>query len=277
MSHLIWLLGQHQNWDNFLYSNFKKLAAYRLYRFHFFFFAENIGFIFVVVLIKVFQASYLTRKTMKNCIRSLCNANAAKDFKIGKDTSFPVTYIRSAAEPLANVGGKPVSERSVLAFFAGGLHGYLRPVLLRHWENKEPDMKIFGPMPRDIEGKKAYREYMKSSKYCICARGYEVHTPRVVESIFYECVPVIISDNYVPPFFEVLNWEAFAVFVLERDVPNLRNILLSIPKEKYEALQSGVKMVQKHFFWHKNPVRYDLFHMTLHSVWHNRLLQVQTK
>ncbi|KAI3677242.1 hypothetical protein L1987_86865 [Smallanthus sonchifolius] len=60
--------------------------------------------------------------------------------------------------------------------------------------------------------------------------GSEVNSPRVVEAIFYECVPVIISDNFVPPFFEVLDWESFAVFVPEKDIPDLKNIILSIPK-----------------------------------------------
>ncbi|PRQ46662.1 putative xylogalacturonan beta-1,3-xylosyltransferase [Rosa chinensis] len=220
-------------------------------------------------------APKITSKNMGTCIRSLCNANVARDFKIGKDTSLPVTYIRSVEDPLADLGGKPASERSILAFFAGGMHGYLRPILLHYWENKEPDMKIFGPMPRDIESKRLYREYMKSSKYCICARGYEVHTPRIVEAIFHECVPVIISDNYVPPFFEVFNWEAFSVFIQEKDIPYLRNILLSIPDEKYLMMKSEVKMVQQHFFWHKKPVKYDLFHMILHSVWYNRILQIK--
>lgn len=222
-------------------------------------------------------ASRITRQYMKNCIRVLCNANVAKGFKIGKDTTLPVTYVRSAENPLKDLGGTPPSERHILAFFAGGMHGYLRPILLQYWQNKESDMKIFGPMRRDIEGKNAYREYMKSSKYCISARGYEVHTPRIIEAIFYECVPVIISDNYVPPFFEVLNWEAFSVFVQEKDIPNLRNILLSIPEERYLAMQLRVKMIQQHFLWHKNPVKYDLFHMILHSVWYNRIFQMSSK
>ena len=212
---------------------------------------------------------------MGSCIRALCNANVARDFKIGKDVSLPVTLIQSSQDPRKDLGGKPASERPILVFFAGGMHGYLRPILLQFWENKEPDMKIFGPMPRDIEGKTQYRGYMKSSKYCISARGYEVHTPRIVEAIYYECVPVIISDNYVPPFFEVLDWEAFSVFILQKDVPNLRNILLSIPEEKYLVMQQRVKMVQRHFLWHKRPVKYDLFHMILHSVWYNRVFQVK--
>ncbi|KAF5742993.1 hypothetical protein HS088_TW09G01055 [Tripterygium wilfordii] len=222
-------------------------------------------------------APKITRRYMKNCIRSLCNANIAKDFKIGKDTTLPVTYVHSAQATLEDLGGKPPSERPILAFFAGSMHGYLRPMLLKFWENKEADMKIFGPLPRDLEGKKMYREYMKNSKYCICARGYEVHTPRVVEAILNECVPVILSDNYVPPFFEVFDWEAFSVFVQEREIPNLRNILLSIPEEKYRMMQLRIKLVQQHFLWHKKPVKYDLFHMILHAVWYNRVFQIRAR
>ncbi|XP_038880635.1 probable glycosyltransferase At3g07620 isoform X2 [Benincasa hispida] len=221
-------------------------------------------------------ATKLTRNHMKNCIRALCNANAARGFQIGKDTSLPVTNIHLTKDPDITTGAKPPSERTTLAFFAGGMHGYLRPILLHFWGNREPDMKIFGPMPRDVEGKRAYREFMKNSKYCICARGYEVHTPRVVEAILNACVPVFISDNYVPPFFEVLNWESFSVFVQEKEISNLRNILLSVPEKDYLSMHARLKMVQKHFIWHKIPVKYDLFHMILHSVWYNRVFQMKT-
>ncbi|CAH8298205.1 unnamed protein product [Eruca vesicaria subsp. sativa] len=219
----------------------------------------------------------LTKKHMSNSVRSLCNSNVAQGFRIGIDTALPVTYIRSAESPIEYRGGKPPSERKILAFFAGSMHGYLRPILVQLWENKETDMKIFGPMPRDPQGKKQYREYMKSSRYCICARGYEVHTPRVVEAIINECVPVIIADNYVPPFFEVLNWEEFAVFVEEKDIENLRNILLSIPEERYIGMHARVKTVQQHFLWHKKPAKFDLFHMILHSVWHSRINRIKTR
>ncbi|CAH8277238.1 unnamed protein product [Arabidopsis lyrata] len=219
----------------------------------------------------------LTKKTMKNSVRALCNSNVAQGFRIGTDTALPVTYIRSAESPLEYLGGKTPSKRKILAFFAGSMHGYLRPILVKLWENKEPDMKIVGPMPRDPESKTQYREYMKSSKYCICARGYEVHTPRVVEAIINECVPVIIADNYVPPFFEILNWEEFAVFVEEKEIANLRNILLSISEERYIVMQARVKAVQQHFLWHKKPVKFDLFHMILHSIWHSRVYKVKTR
>ncbi|KAL2544928.1 Exostosin family protein [Forsythia ovata] len=213
-----------------------------------------------------------TRGRMLSCLRALCNADINTGFVIGKDVSLPTVNVRSAKNPLKDIGGEPAIKRPVLAFFAGYMHGRARPTLLKYW-GKDPDMRIFDRLPH-VKGNKNYIEHMKSSKYCICARGFAVHSPRVVESIFFECVPVIISDNYVPPFFEVLNWESFAIFVLEKDIPNLKSILLSIPDEKYLEMLNGVKQVQKHFLWHAEPVEYDLFHMTLHSVWYNRVFRL---
>ncbi|XP_011081790.1 probable glycosyltransferase At5g25310 isoform X1 [Sesamum indicum] len=216
-----------------------------------------------------------TRQIMANCIRALCNADVREGFQFGKDASLPETFVQSPRNPLRQLGGKPPSKRSILAFFAGNMHGYLRPILLKYWENKDPDVKIFGPIPK-VKGQMSYAQYMKSSKYCICAKGFEVNSPRVVEAIFYECVPVIISDNFVPPFFETLNWESFAVFVSEKDIPNLKNILLSISKKRYLEMQQRVKQVQQHFLWHPRPVKYDVFHMILHSIWYNRVFQTRS-
>ncbi|KAF4372680.1 hypothetical protein F8388_000847 [Cannabis sativa] len=214
-----------------------------------------------------------TSRYMGKCIRALCNADVGGGFVFAKDVSLPQTYIYSPNDTLRDLGGKPASERSTLAFFAGRMHGYLRPILLEHWENKDPDMKIFGKLPKT---ENAYTNYMKSSKYCISAKGYQVNSPRVIEAIFYECVPVIISDNYVPPFFDVLNWESFAVFVLEKDIPNMKKILVSISKKRYREMQMSVKRVQQHFLWHgTKPVDYDMFHMVLHSIWYNRLHQIE--
>lgn len=211
-----------------------------------------------------------TNEIMSNCIRSLCNADLRGGFQFGKDVSLPQPNIRLRTNPLAELGGKPASKRRTLAFFAGHMHGYLRPILLKHWENRDPDMRIYGEIT-----KASYLRHMKSSKYCICARGSQVNSPRVVEAIYYGCVPVILSDNYVPPLFETLNWESFAVFVQEKDIPYLKNILLSIPDKKYKQMHGRVKQVQQHFLWHIKPSKYDVFHMILHSVWHNRIFGIR--
>lgn len=222
-------------------------------------------------------APYETRHHMEHCMKALCNADVTLGFKVGRDVSLPETYVRSARNPLRDLGGKAASQRHILAFYAGNMHGYLRVILLKYWKDKDSDMKIFGPMPPGVASKMDYIQHMKSSKYCICPKGYEVNSPRVVEAIFYECVPVIISDNFVPPFFEVLNWNAFSVILAEKEIPKLKEILLSIPKQKYLEMQLGVRKVQQHFLWHAKPKKYDLFHMTLHSIWYNRVFQIKLR
>lgn len=116
---------------------------------------------------------------------------------------------------------------------------------------------------------------MKSSRFCLCPMGYEVNSPRIVEAIYYECVPVIIADNFVPPFDEVLDWSSFSVTVAEKDIPDLKNMLQRISLRRYITMQTNVKRLQKHFLWHAKPVKYDLFHMILHSIWFNRLNQIK--
>ncbi|KAF3628879.1 putative glycosyltransferase-like isoform X1 [Capsicum annuum] len=213
-----------------------------------------------------------TNEIMSNCIRSLCNADLRGGFQFGKDVSLPQPNMHRRTDPLAELGGKPAPKRRTLAFFAGHMHGYLRPILLKHWENRDPDMRIYGEIT-----KASYLRQMKSSKFCICARGSQVNSPRVVEAIYYGCIPVILSDNYVPPLFETLNWESFAVFVQEKDIPNLKKILLTISDKKYKQMHGRVKRVQQHFLWHIKPSKYDVFHMILHSVWHNRVFGIRPR
>ncbi|KAK8933508.1 putative glycosyltransferase [Platanthera zijinensis] len=209
----------------------------------------------------------------KNTIKALCNADTSEGiFQSGRDVSLPETTIRTPRRPLRQVGGRPISQRSILAFFAGNMHGRVRPILLEHWgNNKDEEMRIYGPLPSRISKKMSYVEHMKSSKFCICPMGFEVNSPRIVEAIYYECVPVIIADNFVLPLEDVLDWSAFSVVVAEKDIPKLKDILLGIPLGQYVKMQECVKRVQRHFLWHARPVKYDLFHMILHSIWSSLL------
>ncbi|XP_076953161.1 putative glycosyltransferase At5g03795 [Bidens hawaiensis] len=209
----------------------------------------------------------------KNTVKALCNADTSEGvFIAGKDVSLPETTIGNPRRPLRNMGGKKISQRLILAFFAGGMHGRVRPTLIKHWANKDKKMIISGPMSYKT---KSYSLHMKSSKYCICPMGFEVNSPRIVEAIYYECVPVIIADNFVPPLNEVLNWSAFSVIVAENDIPKLKDILEAIPMKRYHMMQNNVKMLQRHFYWDRTPVKYDMFHMILHSIWFSRLNHIQ--
>ncbi|OMO52524.1 Exostosin-like protein [Corchorus olitorius] len=160
---------------------------------------------------------YTTREheeLRNNSIKAVCNADLNEIFIVGKDVSLPETCIRNPGRPLRNVGGGTrVSLRPILAFFAGNLHGRVRPKLLEHWHNKDEDMKIYGPLPEKVARNMSYIQHMK-------------------------------SNNFVLPFSEVLDWDAFSVTVAENDIPKLKEILMEIPLRKYLKMLYNAKMAE---------------------------------
>lgn len=199
-------------------------------------------------------------------IRVLCNANTSEHFNAKKDA--PLPEINLLTGEITNLtGGLPAFNRSVLAFFAGRLHGKIRPALLQHWKEKDNDVQVYETLPIDLN----YNDMMKKSKFCICPSGHEVASPRIVEAIYAECVPVLISQHYVLPFSDVLDWDSFSIQVPVSEIPNLKKILTGISEDRYKRMQERVKMVQKHFVVNNPSVRYDVYNMIIHSIWLRRL------
>ncbi|XP_019154885.1 PREDICTED: probable glycosyltransferase At5g03795 isoform X2 [Ipomoea nil] len=213
------------------------------------------------------EISFAIPNLHNNSIRALCNANTSERFDPKRDVSIPEIHL-----PLGTtaglLGGPSPSKRTVLVFYSGGLHGPIRPILMKHWENKtDEDVQIHSYLPDGL----SYYGMMRKSKYCICPSGYEVASPRMVEALYMGCVPVLIKEGYVIPFSDVLNWKAFAVIIPVGDIPNLKKILTGISQREYLRLQMrGVKM-RRHFEINNPPKRYDVFHMILHSIWLRRL------
>ncbi|CAN0927289.1 Probable glycosyltransferase At5g03795 [Linum grandiflorum] len=213
------------------------------------------------------RATSYHQELYNNSIRVLCNANTSEGFNPSKDASFPEIHLRTG-EITGLIGGPSPSDRSILAFFAGRLHGHIRKLLLDEWKDRlDQDVQVFDSLPPGV----SYESKLRNSKFCLCPSGYEVASPRVVEAIYAECVPVLISDGYVPPFSDVLNWKAFSVEIEVKNIHRIKEILMGISQEQYLTMQRRVKQVQRHFVANGPPKRYDVFHMTVHSIWLRRL------
>ncbi|KAI3962335.1 hypothetical protein MKX01_005337 [Papaver californicum] len=216
-------------------------------------------------------APYVTsnapNKLFKNVIRVLCNANSSETFQPKRDVSLPEIYLLPRTLGTATQFRKIGLNRSILGFFAGGAHGAIREMLMEHWKDKDNELQVHEYLPKGQD----YGELMAQSKFCLCPSGYEVASPRVVEAIHASCVPVVLSDHYVLPFSDVLDWSQFSVQIRIDQIPELKTILLSISDDKYLKLQKRVTQVQRHFTINRPAQRFDVFHMILHSVWLRRL------
>ncbi|KAG6417060.1 hypothetical protein SASPL_119210 [Salvia splendens] len=202
-------------------------------------------------------------KLFKNLIRVLCNANVSEGFKPVRDVTLPEINVPSSAlnQPDLN------HSKSILGFFAGGAHGAIREALLSHWKDKDKDLQVHEYLPKNI----SYLDLMSRAKYCLCPSGYEVASPRLVESMHVGCVPVIISEGYPPPFSDVLDWSTFSIHIPARRIPEIKNILEGIAAEEYEEKHKRVLEVRRHFVINRPARHYDVLNMVFHSVWLRRL------
>ncbi|CAN1235973.1 Probable glycosyltransferase At3g07620 [Linum grandiflorum] len=217
------------------------------------------------------RATWYEKKLYYNSIRVLCNANTSENFNPKKDVSFPEINLPTGEIPSDSKDSSLLEKsnnRSFLAFFAGRMHGKIRPLLFKHWKDKDDaHVKVYETLP---QGGVSYQEMMKKSKFCLCPSGHEVASPRIPEAIYADCVPVLISQDYVPPFSDILNWEAFSVQVSVEEIHNLKSILMAIPEERYLELVNGVRQVRRHF----EQLSHILFQLpdsntiTSQPVWH---------
>ena len=211
----------------------------------------------------------------------VCNAdNMGGFFEEGKDVSLPEVYMHS--ENLEEMEREreiemDIERRVTLAFFAGRMHGRVRPKLLEVWEYPKggEEMQIYGVLEESLRNMSVYEEHMRRSKFCVCPMGYEVNSPRIVEAIHTGCVPVVIADGFVLPFSHVLNWSSFSVLLPEDRIPDLKSVLSDIPASRYRDMRRHLVHVRRHFMWYPPaatpPRPFDAFHMILHALWTNHL------
>ncbi|KAG9158486.1 hypothetical protein Leryth_016144 [Lithospermum erythrorhizon] len=205
-------------------------------------------------------------------IRVLCNANSSEGFNPEKDVSLPeLKLFGNFISPKLKTPPPANTSRPHLAFFAGGKHGPIRPILLEHWKGRDTDLLVYEYLPKTGLLENDYFSFILRSKFCLCPSGYEVASPRIVEAIYAECVPVILSKHYVLPFSDVLNWDEFSIKVKIDDIPKLKEILMAVPEDKYLRLKGGLRSVRQHFLLNEPSQKFDMFHMILHSVWLRRL------
>jgi len=108
---------------------------------------------------------------------------------------------------------------------------------------------------------KEYIAKMKNSRFCLYMRGYRIFSPRLIESMLFGCVPVILADNYELPLGWLIDWSAFAVLIPESDFETIPEVLERANSE-WDTMHRRLQRVLPLFIYHRRPVFGDAFWMT---------------
>jgi hypothetical protein len=91
-----------------------------------------------------------------------------------------------------------------------------------------------------------FSDVLISSKFILCPRGIAASTIRVFEAMRASRVPVIISDEWQPPYVEG-NWKEFSIVVAERDIESIPNTLEALEPKAIEMGEKARLVWEEHF------------------------------
>ncbi len=84
-----------------------------------------------------------------------------------------------------------------------------------------------------------YNSILSDSVFSLCPEGAGPNTIRLWESMAVGSIPVIYSDEWVPPQFPGIDWGDFAIFIPSRDYARTFEILSAIDEDKTRSMSLG--------------------------------------
>ncbi|KAJ4806234.1 exostosin family protein [Rhynchospora pubera] len=183
-----------------------------------------------------------------------------------KDLVLPAWKVPNPRAVRLKLWARPRIDRKTLFYFNGNLgpaykHG--RPENSYSMGLRQKLADEFGSTPNK-EGKfgkqqtpnvivtslksPTYYEEMASSLFCGVLPG-DGWSGRMEDSMLNGCIPVIIQDGIFLPYENVLNYNSFAVRILEDDIPNLVSILQQYNETVVEHMLSNVRSIWQRFLY----------------------------
>lgn len=153
-------------------------------------------------------------------------------------------YIRVTENDSLDIS-EPIEDSRYLYSFIGNRRNHpirkeiLRLVDLRAFlrdSSRDPVQQADGACGSNQVRGRLFRDVMANSKFVLCPRGIGISSWRLFETMRAGRVPVIISDQWVPPVGP--DWTTFCIFVKEREITSIPQLLT---KREGEAPLLGQK------------------------------------
>lgn len=93
-----------------------------------------------------------------------------------------------------------------------------------------------------------YEYTLSTAIFSLCPRGRGPGSYRFFESLYMGCIPVYVSDVFLTPFQNNIDWDRLCIMVSLEDIHNIPNILKSKTDEEIKAYQSYGREVYDTYF-----------------------------
>lgn len=146
---------------------------------------------------------------------------------------------------------KNVSKKYLFSFIGRNSY-YIRDILFKTTFSRS-DIKIENSdgfqfwKNRDgkLERQEHYYRRLLESKFSLCVRGTGTNSIRLFETLQLGICPVIISDGWIPPHGP--NWKDFSIFIKEKNINELEQIIVSHEKDYQEMGKLSRKCFEDFF------------------------------
>lgn len=93
-----------------------------------------------------------------------------------------------------------------------------------------------------------YQALMANSTFCLAPRGRRFGSFRFLEALSLGCIPVTLSNDWVKPFNDVIDWSSAAIDADERLLLQLPEMLRSFDRRKLERMRSQSLAIYENYF-----------------------------
>lgn len=135
-------------------------------------------------------------------------------------------------------------ERDVFLSFVGKLQqpyldsDHIRGGKLVQFKERFQSDRIVIGTPQEIGLE--YHAMMARSVFTLCPAGYGRWSFRMLEALLSQSIPVILSDGYVLPFADAIDWEKYCYVVEESRLFDLPEYLAGIPASEISQKQRDI-------------------------------------
>jgi len=166
-------------------------------------------------------------------------------FNAWKDVMMPGVVPYYAQYSMAQLSKGQRDRKSLVSFFGNTRNNhmsYTATVMSRTTrERLIEELKSLRSFPRAnvVEGyNNFYYSVMGDSRFCFVPAGLTAWSVHLFESFFHGCIPVIISDESLMPFQDLMDWNLFSIKVPRTaDFTQLYHHLEAIPYRKRVDMQ----------------------------------------